>query len=247
MIFRKMFTRQWILITILIIVAALVCVRLGIWQLDRLAETRAFNAHIYSVRAMQPLNLPASDDLTTMEWRAVRLSGTYDFENQIAIRNQFNSGQFGYHLVTPLHLSDGSAVLVDRGWIPADGNSTPADWSKYDQPGQVALSGVIRLSEANPPLGAAADPTLTPDQTRLDFWIFINVERIGKQIPYPILPVYVQLDPDPNRADPPIPYQPTLDLSEGSHESYAYQWFSFATIFIVGYVVYLNKQESKKK
>jgi surfeit locus 1 family protein len=247
MIFRKMFTRQWILITILIIVAALVCVRLGIWQLDRLAETRAFNAHIYSVRAMQPLNLPASDDLTTMEWRAVRLSGTYDFENQIAIRNQFNGGQFGYHLVTPLHLSDGSAVLVDRGWIPADGNSTPADWSKYDQPGQVALSGVIRLSEANPPLGAAADPTLTPDQTRLDFWIFINVERIGKQIPYPILPVYVQLDPDPNRADPPIPYQPTLDLSEGSHESYAYQWFSFATIFIVGYVVYLNKQESKKK
>ena len=264
MIIRKMFSRSWIVATLLVVVAASVCVRLGIWQLDRLAETRAFNAHVYAVRAMQPLDLPAQIDLTTMEWRAVHLSGTYDFENQVAIRNQFNGDQFGYHLVTPLHLSDtstaltctcgtgagsasGTAVLVDRGWIPADGNSTPADWRKYDQPGQVALSGIIRLSEANPPLGGASDPTLTPDQTRLDFWIFVNVKRIGSQIPYPVLPVYIQVDSNPNQTDPPIPFQPTLDLSEGSHQSYAVQWFSFAALFIIGYSFYVNKQESKKK
>ncbi|MCL4410528.1 MAG: SURF1 family protein [Gammaproteobacteria bacterium] len=247
MIIRKMFSRSWIVATLLVVVAASVCVRLGIWQLDRLAETRAFNAHVYAVRAMQPLDLPAQIDLTTMEWRAVHLSGTYDFENQVAIRNQFNGDQFGYHLITPLHLSDGTAVLVDRGWIPADGNSAPADWRKYDQPGQVALSGIVRLSETNPPLGGASDPTLTPDQTRLDFWIFVNVGRIGSQIPYPVLPVYIQLDPKPNQSDPPIPFQPTLDLSEGSHQSYAYQWFSFAALFIIGYSFYVNKQESKKK
>ena len=247
MIIRKMFSRKWIVATILVIVAASVCVRLGIWQLDRLAETRAFNSHVYAVRAMQPLDLPEQVDLTTMEWRAVRLSGTYDFENQVAIRNQFNGDQFGYHLITPLRISDGTAVLVDRGWIPADGNSTPADWRKYDQPGKVALSGIIRLSETNTPFGGASDPTLTPDQTRLDFWIFVNVARIGSQIPYPILPVYVQLDPNPNQSNPPIPFQPTLDLSEGSHQSYAYQWFTFATLFLVGYPFFLKRQEARKK
>lgn len=255
MIIRRMFSRSWIVATFLVILGALVCTRLGIWQLDRLAERRVFNAHVIAMRATSPLDLPAQADLTQMEWRTVRLNGMYDFENQIAIRNQFNGNQYGYHLITPLHLSDtstalsasGTTVLVDRGWIPADGNSTPADWRKYDQPGQVALSGVVRLSETNPPLGGESDPTLTPGRTQLDFWVFVNMERIAKQIPYPILPVYIQLDPDPNRTAPPIPYQPELDLSEGPHQGYAIQWFTFAALLLGGYPFYLKKQESEKK
>ena len=249
MIIRRMFSRSWIVATFLVILGALVCVRLGIWQLDRLAERRVFNAHVMAMRADSPLDLPAQADLTQMEWRAVRLSGTYDFENQVAIRNQFNGNEFGYHLITPLHLSDRTTVLIDRGWIPADGNSAPADWHKYDQSGQVALSGVVRLSETNPPFGGASDPPLTPGQTRLDFWVFVNVQRIAAQIPYPILPVYVQLDPNPNpnQTDPPIPYQPELDLSEGPHQGYALQWFTFAALLFVGYPFFLKKQESGKK
>ena len=255
MIVRRMFSRSWLIATILVILGALVCVRLGIWQLDRLAERRVFNAHVMAMRSSPPLGLPAQADLTLMEWRAVRLTGMYDFADQIAIRNQFNGDQFGYHLITPLHLADtstaagagGTAVLVDRGWIPADGNSTPSDWRKYDQPGQVALSGVIRLSQTDAPLGGASDPTLTAGQTRLDFWVFINVQRIAGQLPYPILPVYIQLDPDPGRTAPPIPFQPELDLSEGPHQGYALQWFTFATILLVGYPFYLSKQRSEKK
>lgn len=247
MIIRRMFSRSWIAATFLVVLGALVCARLGIWQLDRLAERRVFNARVTTMRADAPLDLPAQTDLTQMEWRAVRFSGEYDFENQVAIRNQFNGNQFGYHLIAPLHLSDGTTVLVDRGWVPADGNTTSADWRKYDQPGQIALSGIVRLSETNPPLGGASDPALTPGQTRLDFWIFVNVERIAKQIPYPVLPVYIQLDPDPNRTAPPIPYQPELDLSEGPHQGYALQWFAFAALLLGGYPFFLKKQESEKK
>ena len=64
---------------------------------------------------MSPLNLPAQVDLTTMEYRQVNASGTYDFQYQIATRDQYNGVQPGYHLFTPFHLSDGEAVLVDRG------------------------------------------------------------------------------------------------------------------------------------
>jgi len=242
-----MFSRSWLVATCLVILGALVCVRLGIWQLDRLAQRRVFNAHVITMRAAPPLDLPAHADLTQTEWRAIRLNGIYDFENQIAIRNQFNGNQYGYHLVTPLRLLDDTTVLVDRGWIPADGNSAPADWRKYDQPGQVALSGIVRLSQTNPPFGGESDPALTPGQTRLDFWVFVNVQRIAKQISYPILPVYIQLDPDPNRTAPPIPYQPELDLSEGPHQGYALQWFIFAALLLGGYPFYLKKQESDKK
>lgn len=247
MIFRKMFSRSWIFTTILVILAALVCARLGIWQLDRLAQRRAFNAQVNAMRAMTALELPAKDDLTKMDWRAVRVKGTYDFENQVAIRNQFNGNQPGYHLVTPLRLADGEAVLVDRGWIPSDGNTAPAGWRKYDQPGEVALSGIIRLSQTQPVFGGSSDPALTPGQTRLDFWIFVNTQRIAAQIPYPILPVYIQLDVDPKRTAPPIPFQPVLDLSEGPHQGYAYQWFTFSLLLLGGYPFYLKKQESEKK
>ena len=50
-----------------------------------------------------------------MEYRAITATGTYDFQNQIATRDQYNGVQPGYDLFTPLQLSDGEAVLVDRG------------------------------------------------------------------------------------------------------------------------------------
>ncbi len=242
-----MLTRRRILATVLILAAAAVCIRLGIWQLDRLAERRAFNAHVLSVQAMTPLPLPANGDLTAMEYRAVTASGTYDFQNQVAIRNQYNGIQPGYHLLTPLRLADGEAVLVDRGWIPAEGNSSPDAWHQYDQPGPINVQGIIRLGQIQPTFGSDADPTLTPEQTRLDFWIYVNLNRIAEQIPYSILPVYIQLNPDPARTDPPVPIQPTLDLSEGPHMSYAIQWFSFSVLFILGYGYFIWRKELRQK
>jgi cytochrome oxidase assembly protein ShyY1 len=82
-----------------------------------------------------------------MEWRSVKVTGEYDFADQVAIRNQYNGSDYGYHLLTPLRFGEG-AVLVDRGWIPPDGNATAADWRKYDQPGSVTVSGQLRLGQA---------------------------------------------------------------------------------------------------
>jgi surfeit locus 1 family protein len=247
-IVKLMFSRRYMLTTILIFIASAVCVRLGIWQVSRFNETRAFYDHMQSVQTMPPLNLPAQGDLTTMEYRPVTASGMYDFQDQIATRDQYNGVEPGYHLITPLRLSDGEAVLVDRGWIPSDGNSAPADWHKYDQPGQVAVSGIIRLGQTNPTPGSVADPTLTPDQTRLDFWVYLNLDRIKTQIPYPILPVYIELTPIPNRADLPLPILEPLDLSDGATNlNYVFQWNLFAVLFIAGYGYYLWRKELRKK
>jgi surfeit locus 1 family protein len=150
----KMFHREWLLTTLLVFLGTALCIRLGIWQLDRLESRRAFNAQVESMRALSPLDLSqeGTDSIADMEWRSVKVTGEYDFENQIALRNQYYGDQYGYHLWTPL-LFDRTAVLVDRGWIPAECNSGPSDWRKYDEPGIVNIEGQIRLGQTKPALG----------------------------------------------------------------------------------------------
>ena len=247
MLLLKMFTRKWLLATLLVLAGTALCVRLGIWQLDRLDQRRAFNSQVETMRAMPLLDLNSElpDDLAGMEWRAVQVTGEYDFENQVALRNQYYGDQYGYHLLTPL-LFKGTAVLVDRGFIPAESNSTPADWRKYDEPGTMTVKGQIRLGQTKPAFGGVAD-TLPKNGARLEIWNNTDITRIADQSPYPILPVFVQPDMDENDTEPPIPYQPVVELTEGSHFGYALQWFTFATILFVGYPFFLRKQEAQPK
>jgi surfeit locus 1 family protein len=247
MLLRKMFQRKWILATFLVLAGTALCIRLGIWQLDRLAQRRVFNHQVESMRAAPMLNLNQVQpkDIAKMEWRSVTVQGKYDFENQVALRNQYNNSEYGYHLITPL-LFNGGAVLVDRGWIPADVESapSPADWRKYDQPGELTVTGQIRLGETKPAFGGVADK-IPPKGQKLELWNNTDVTHIAGQLPYPVLPIYIQPNMDDNNTNPPIPYQPELDLSEGPHLGYAFQWFTFATILFVGYPFYLRKQEGK--
>jgi surfeit locus 1 family protein len=85
-----------------------------------------------------------------------------------------------------------------------------------------------------------------PGQKGLDQWIYLNVGRIAQQLPYPVLPVYVQQSPDPNRSGPPVQQTVQLDLSEGPHLGYALQWFAFAIILLVGYPFFVRRQETTK-
>lgn len=245
-----MFQRRWLLTTLLVLAGTVLCIRLGIWQLDRLEQRRAFNAQFANARARPALDLNAEqpEDIAGMEWRAVTVLGEYDFENQVALRNQYNGTEYGYHLFTPLRFEATSAgtpgvILVDRGWIPAEGNAAPADWRKYDEAGPVIVSGQIRLGQGKPAILGVADP-LPQEGDNLDVWNNADLMRIAEQMPYPILPVYIQ--PESSAADdkPPIPFQPEIELTEGPHFGYALQWFTFAAILFIGYPFFLRKQET---
>lgn len=252
MLLLKMVQRKWLLTTLLVLLGTALCIRLGIWQLDRLEGRRAFNMQVDTMRDLPALDLNQQEivDIDEMEWRAVRVRGVYDFENQIAIRNQYNNNQYGYHLLTPLLFNPlpGSgqveaAILVDRGWIPADSDSAAADWRKYDETGEVQVLGQIRLGAAKPAFGGVAD-VMPENGGRLEVWNNADITRIAGQLPYPILPAYIQPNPDAADTEPPIPFQPEIELTEGPHFGYALQWFTFATILFVGYPFYLGKQEA---
>ena len=245
MLLLKMFQRKWLIPTLLVFAGTAVCIRLGIWQLDRLEQRRAFNAQFESARA-QPavdLNQEKPETIEEMEWRPVKATGEYDFANQVAVRNQYYGNQYGYHLLTPLQFNE-AAVFVDRGWIPAENNATPSDWRKYDEAGTITVSGQIRLGQGKPAIGGVAD-TLPADGSKLEVWNNADLEQIASQMPYPVLPVYIQPAIDANDTEPPIPFQPIIELTEGPHFGYALQWFTFATILFFGYPFFLRKQERK--
>lgn len=243
-----MFTRRWILATALVLAGMALCVRLGIWQLDRLDQRRAFNARVQAQIDLPVLDLQGEAlkaDLYNMEYRAVEVKGHYDFANQVAIRNQSWGNQPGVHLLTPLILEgSGTAVLVDRGWIPAEDFET-GTWDKYDEPGLVSIKGVIRRPQTKADLSGRGDPVPAPGEPPLKAWIFVNIAGISQQLPYPVLPVYIQQAPEASWTSLPYRSQPKLDLNEGPHLSYAIQWFTFAAILGFGYPFFIQRHSKR--
>ncbi len=166
------------------------------------------------------------------------------------MRNQYYGSQYGYHLLTPLRFDPSGTGRLVISWTAAGflpkAMLSPSDWRKYDEPGIVDVSGQIRLGRAKPAIGGVADP-LPEDGARLEVWNNADIARIAAQMPYPILPVYIQPEADANDTEPPIPFQPEIELTEGPHFGYALQWFTFATILFVGYPFFLRKQETGTK
>jgi surfeit locus 1 family protein len=239
----SLISRQWWMATLLVVVAVGVMVRLGVWQLDRLEQRRAFNDRVQAQLDQEPLTLSGaalSSDLTAMEYRSVMVIGEYDPTQEVAIRNQVWENQPGVHLLTPLVISGSDqAVLIDRGWIPAE-DMAPERWSQYVESGVVRIEGIIRASRSRPDFGGVPDPILQPGE-RLQFWNNVNVPRIAEQVSHPLLPVYIQQAPDPRWSSLPYRDQPDLNLTEGSHLGYAVQWFLFAAVLAIGYPFFVRQ------
>lgn len=235
---RQLLRGRWLGLTILVIAAVIVMLRLGLWQLDRLAERRASNAQIQARLDMPAVDLNAPDvDLADLDYRRVRVEGTFDPTYEIVLRSQARLDQPGQHIVTPLRLANREqAVLVDRGWIPYD--QSPAG---YPPPDTAIIEGVTRAGQARSGWLSPVDATPVPGAPPLLQWYRIDIAAIQDQVPYPLLPVYVQAAPTDDTAGLPA-RDIVLDLSEGPHLGYAIQWFAFALIVVVGYVALVRQR-----
>ena len=238
---RPLTNRRWRWVTLVVLVGIGVLVRLGIWQLDRLEQRRASNAFLAEQLAQPAVLLTGKegpDVLLTMENREVAAAGSFDYEHQFTILLQDWQGRTGVHLVVPLLLTDNRAILVDRGWIPQDASTSTRI---YDVPNPVTVTGYVQLSQV-PHYGERNTEShpFQPEQYRID------IEVLQAQLPYALLPVFMQQSPS---GDDSLPYRvkPEVDLSEGPHLSYALQWFSFALLLAGGYVYFVQQQEKRGK
>jgi surfeit locus 1 family protein len=243
--------RLWM--TLLVIAGALGLARLGIWQLDRLAQRRAINSSLKARMAEPVLPLEGTAiDPDALEYRRVEVRGVYDAAQEIVLRNRELDGVPGVHILTPLRISGSeAAVLVDRGWIPRDLSDPAARREFAAPPGEVLVAGIARRSQEN--AGGPQDPPLGPDRPRLDAWFRVNIAAIQQQTGYTLLPIFVEQQPaapsaemPPGEAALPRPVA-TVDLGEGPHLSYAIQWFAFAIILVAGYITFTYQQARRRE
>lgn len=223
----------WIVLALLTAILSVLFVRLGVWQLDRLEERRTDNAVTASRQDGAPVPLldvidpdagyqRAAED---HEFRRVSAAGTYIPADEVLIRSQTLRGQAGFHVLTPFELDAGSAILVNRGWVPLDADSPPVSASPPE--GVVRIEIVLRGTEERGAIG----PTDAPDG-RISILSRVDIDRVAQQVDYDLLPVYGLLVDEV--ATTPVPVELT-ELTEGTHLAYAVQWFSFAVISVVGF------------
>lgn len=207
-------------------------VRLGFWQLDRLQERRLNNAQLIKQLSESPVSLnhfsvPA--DVSSLRDRTATAIGRFDFERQVILTQQNWQGAAGGHLITPFIVDNlEGAVLVDRGWIPARAY-TELDLSQFDEPDLNEIGGVIRLTETLP--NQRSDSDLSERRE----WFRVDVEAIGRQLPYQLLPFYLLQSPTKDNSELPYRVEAEIDLSDGPHLGYAIQWFIFAAMLAIGY------------
>lgn len=211
--------------------------RLGFWQLDRAAQKNQRQANIQLRQNLPPLPAQelanASASLDPQLHRAVELQGRWSAEHTVFLDNRAMNSRAGFYVVTPLVLADGTAVLVQRGWLPRD----PVERTLVAVPptpeGMVRVPGRIapppaRLFEFD---GAASGAI----RQNLDLEAFALESRLRLR-PLSVL----QLQPAQSAAGPVADGllrdwpQPAADVYK--HYGYAFQWFALAALTLALYV-----------
>ncbi len=218
--------------------------RLGSWQLDRLAERRAHNAVLASRLAAPPLELTSgSVNQSPEEYRRITIRGRFDTANEVVLRNRAYQGTPGVDIITPLQIAGSNHhVLINRGWVPLLSYDAEA-LRRFAVSEEVQVEGVVR--KASPSRSPFGPRDQQPANGQLKAWFRLDPGRIAPQLPYPLLPFYVEQLPDPLAPRLPRPH-PNIEINEGSHLSYAIQWFSFATIGLCGYAAFVVQTEREQ-
>lgn len=231
-------TRSGLLGSILVIAVATACVRLGVWQLHRLAERRAHNAVVRARMTAPPLALQrVPGDTAGLAFRAAAAFGHWDDARTIVLGARTYRDDPGVYVLTPLLLPGGGAVLVNRGWLPSPDAAT-VDLRPYGVDGAAAVRGLlVPMPTGRMPPGPQSRRT----------WFALDPASLARQFPYPLAPLLLQVAPTPaSGAALPRPVPPP-ELGEGPHLSYAVQWFSFAAIGLIGWVVLLLKRNETRE
>lgn len=239
---KLMFSRRWLLATAIVLTAIAIFVRLGVWQLDRLAQRRAINAQTAAVLNGDPLVLPETTppaDLDLLRNRDAIASGSYDFDNQKLLVLQSWGGRSGVNLITPLVFDGGErAVLVNRGWIPDAETDLTNIAVRYNTAASGSVRGYIALSEPLRRQGGGGTAVRPENEIYR-----VDIEAIETSLPYELFDFYIVEAPLDDDIDA-LPYRRTkeVDLSEGPHLSYAVQWFLFALVLMVLFPIFIQRR-----
>jgi cytochrome oxidase assembly protein ShyY1 len=240
-VYRFLLSPRWIGFVVFVLLIMVGCLLLANWQLDRLDERNARNDVVKANIEQPPVPVSAlvdegealPDDAL---WRQATITGRYDEDFQRLWRKRPFQGRVGFHVLAPIVADDGTALWVDRGWIPP-GNSALSQPEVPALP-EGTVTATVRLRKAS--TGAARADDLPPAQIDR-----VAVGELSTDLPASTYVAYGELvseDPPTEPAPAPVPAPKT---AEGPHLSYALQWVCFAIIAVVGLIVFVRKERER--
>ena len=232
----KTAAQVWVLIAA--VLTAGVTARLGLWQMDRASQKSQLQALLDARRnlpVMSAETLPLdAKTLAEQVHRHIELKGIWLPAYTVYLENRQMQGRPGFFVITPLALPDGTAVLVQRGWLPRDLRDRTRVQAPPLSSGQVTLTARIAPPPAR--LYDFAGAVQGPVRQNLD------VEAFALETGLRLRPVSVlELDDQGPLLGPPQPDRlmrdwplPTVDIHK--HHGYAFQWFALSAMTIALYV-----------
>ena len=219
-------------VVVLAVVVTTTCIGLGLWQLRRLEDRRMLNAKILARGSAAPITIQgASSGVRAEPWRPAAARGEYDVAHEVLLFGRSLDGEAGHHVVTPLVLADGGAILVVRGWVP---------FAMQTAPVREAAPPVDEVEVSGSLVPDAGDGSIAPGANGVVR--VLDVAGIASALPYDVFPLPLllveQVPPQTGSLPRPIPLP---ELSEGPHLSYAIQWFGFAAVAIAGGLILLRR------
>jgi surfeit locus 1 family protein len=223
--------RDWVVLVAALLLAALTA-RLGVWQLDRADQKNRAQAALNERRALPPLPAAAlalqPADAVAQHSRLITLQGRWHPALTVYLENRQMDTRVGFYAVTPLLLDDGTAVLVQRGWLPRD----QADRTRIVAPpapaGRVVVQG--RIAPGPGRIYDFAGAASGPIRQNLD------LESYARETALPLRPVSVVEEDGPSSPqDGLLRHWPAPAADVHKHYGYAFQWFALSTLTIALY------------
>jgi len=203
---------------------------LGTWQIQRLIWKEGLIAATEQAATLDPLRELPTEGYKEKQFHKVRVSGHYLDDPQFHIAARYHKSQLGYHVITPFKTSNGTLVLVNRGWIPADQKQQ----SFAPPAGSREITGIIRV-------GADRNPFTPASQPERNIWFGRDVELMAREAKIDALPYMLDLVEQTPEKTYPIAFDGSIKL-RNDHLSYVIIWYSLAAGILVIALVYHRKK-----
>ncbi|SEH71936.1 surfeit locus 1 family protein [Rhizobium tibeticum] len=223
-----------------LLIAALVA--LGVWQVERLSWKEGLIARVDQRVHAEPVQAPAHAAWGQVsrakdEYRHVRAEGVLQNDKETLIYASTTLGP-GYWVITPLYLADGTSILINRGFVPAD-KRDPSTRSEGEKPTPVKITGLLRITEPKGTMIKSNDPAS-------DRWYSRDVAAIAEHRHVAdVAPYFIDADATPNPGGLPVGGL-TQIVFPNNHLVYALTWFVLA-IMAAGLLAFVARSELRAR
>lgn len=217
--------KNWLIFTIVILLACGISIRLGIWQYQRHESRILFNQSITQALEKDPIALNQINE-EALGWQKVFIEGSFEAQSQQLVRRKYFEGKLGFWVVAKFITQDNRVVLVNRGFVPVSGAATITPNIPAPKESTSLIEGFIQPLESeferapDIPFGQASAINFQQfGLTESDYRYFIHQSNTDSEL---------------SAIMPP-------EISNGPHLAYSLQWFAFAVMIVIGWITITRK------